>query len=210
MSTHKPILLQGPYRSPNVKLGSAITCAVRGTVEVRGWHDKGAIGVPLGGTKGRRWAIVVSHDLLKALFVETSGAIQFYWAVSEPTVAIWRRALGIESRATAGFQTAISQVGSVTGRASGVADRLRAMNENPWAPEELQMLPILSAGEVVSLTGRSRVAVEHARIRYGLPQKRELLTCGVCGHAWLPQNGRVPKRCPKQACRQPLSRPAAV
>lgn len=200
----KPKLLMGPYTSPGVKMGDAITCAVRGSVEVRGWHDKGAIGVPLGGVKGTRWSIVVSHDLLEALFVETSRAIQFYWAVSEPTVAGWRRALGIQSRQTASFVEAISRVGSVTGRAPGMAERLRAMNANPWRSDELRMLPMLSTAEIVRLTGRSRESVEHARSRYGLPQERGVLTCEVCGHSWLPQNGRTPRRCPKQSCRQPL------
>ena len=107
-AAHKPKLTHGPYTSPDVKLSDAVTCAVRGSVEVRGWHDKGAIGVPLGGVKGKRWSILVSHDLLRALRIETSRAIQFYWAVSEPTVAGWRRALGIESRATASFVQAMS------------------------------------------------------------------------------------------------------
>lgn len=204
MSAQIPELLGGPYRSPDVRMGDAIICAVRGSVEVRGWHDKGAIGVPLGGVKGTRWSIVVSHDLLKALFIETSRAIQFYWAVSEPTVAGWRRALGIKSRATASFVEAMSQVGSVTGRAPGMAERLRAMNANPWTPEELRILPALSTAEIIQLTGRSRDAVEHARSRYGLPQEREILKCEFCGHAWRPQNGRLPRRCSKQNCRKPL------
>ncbi len=204
MPTQKPTLLKGPYTSPDVKLGDAIVCAVRGAVEVKGWHDKGAIGVPLGGVKGTRWSIVVSHDLLRALYVETSVAIQFYWAVSELTVANWRRALGIESRATLGFVQAVSQVGTVMGRAPGMAERLRAMNANPWTLEELRMLPSVSTAEMIRFTGRSREAVEHARSRYCLPQKREILTCEVCGYAWLPQNGSVPRRCPRQRCRQPL------
>ena len=207
MSADQPKLLSGPYTSPEVKIGDAITCAVRGLVEVRGWHDKGAIGVPLGGVKSTRWAIVVSHDLLRALSIETSRAIQFYWAVSEPTVAGWRRALEIESRATASFIEAISQVGSITGRAPGVADRLRALNANPWTSKELRMLRTLSTAEIIRLTGRSREAVEHARGRYGLPQKREILKCEICGHAWLPRNGCTPLRCPKQSCRQPLKGP---
>lgn len=207
MSAKKPTLLDGPYTSPNVKIGNAIVCAVRGAVEVRGWHDKGAIGVPLGGVKGTRWSIVVSHDLLRALYVETSIAIQWYWAVSEPTVANWRRALGIESRGTAGFTKAVSQVGTAMGTAPGMAERLYAMNTNPWTSEELRMLPFVSTAEMIRLTGRSRESVEHARSHYGLPQKREMLTCEVCGHAWLPQNSSVPRRCSRQSCRQPLKRP---
>ncbi len=204
MKATRPSLLHGPYTSPRVRIGDAMTCAVRGTVEVKGWHDKGAIGVPLGGVKGRRWAIIVSDDLQRALSIETSVAIQFYWAVSEPSVTLWRRALGIESRATTGFLQAMSQVGSVTGRAPGVANRLRALNLHPWTPDELRMLPMLSTAEIVARVGRSREAVEHARSRYGLPLQRDRLTCGACSHNWLPQNGRVPKRCPKQTCRQPL------
>ena len=202
--SQKPRLINGPYTSPDVKVGDAITCAVRGTVEVRGWHDKGVIGVPLGGVKGTRWSIVVSHDLLRALYVETSIAIQFYWAVSEPTVANWRRALGIESRGTESFVSAMSQVGSLNGKAPGMAERLRAMNVNPWTPEELQALISTSTHEIMCLTGRSREAVEHARIRYKLAQHRDMFTCTVCGHVWLPQNDRVPRRCPKQTCRKPL------
>ena len=72
------------------------------------------------------------------------------------------------------------------------------------------MLPALSTAEIIRLTGRSREAIEHARSRYGLPQERELLTCEVCGHAWLPQNGRVPRRCAKQSCRQPLKKAASL
>lgn len=204
MSAENPRLLSGPYTSPGVKIGDAITCAVRGSLEVRGWHEKGSIGVPRGGVKGTRWSIVVSHDLLKALFIETSRAIQFYWAVSEPTVASWRRALGIESRATVSYVQAMSQIGSVTGSAPGVADRLRAMNANPWTMDEMHMLSALSTAEIMRRTGRSRDAIEHARSRYGFPQKREFLTCEVCGHVWLPQNDRVPRRCAKQNCRQPL------
>ena len=209
MSAEKPNLLSGPYTSPDVKIGDAITCAVRGLVEVRGWHDKGAIGVPLGGVKGSRWSIVVSHSLLEALFIETSRAIQFRWAVSEPTVAGWRQELGIKSRATASFVKAMSQVGSVTGRAPGVAERLRSMNGNPWTTDELRMLPALSTAEIMRLTARSREAVEHARVRYSLPKRRELLMCEVCGHVWLPHNGRMPRRCSKQSCRQPLKVPQA-
>ncbi len=131
MPSSNPRFLKGPYQSPDVDIGDAITCAVRGLVEVRGWHDTGVIAALLGGVRGRRWSIVVSHDLLRALHVETSVAICFYWNVSQPTVAGWRRALRLDSRATEGFLTTMSQVGSVSGRAPGVAERLRSMNAKP-------------------------------------------------------------------------------
>ena len=84
--------------------------------------------------------MVVSDDLLKALYVETSRAICFYWNIAEPTVARWRKALDINSRATEGFVGTMSQVGSVNGRAEAVAERLRSMNARPWTPKELALL----------------------------------------------------------------------
>ena len=201
---NKPVLLRGPYTSPNVRVGDAVTCAIRGCVEVKGWHDKGAIAIPLGGVKGTRWSMVVSDDLLKALYVETSVAICFYWNVSELSVATWRRHLGIDGRATESFIHAMRQAGLANGRADGVAERLRGMNARPWTPKELALLPKFSNAEVTALTNRSREAVENARARYRLPQRRNDLTCGVCGYTWLPQNNHVPRRCPKHACRQPL------
>ena len=201
----KPTLMQGPYSSPAVKVGDEITCSVRGTVEVRGWHDKGPIAVPLGGVRGSRWSIVVSHDLLRALPIETGVAICFYWALSEFTVLRWRRVLGIDGRATGGFLNAMSRVGSVTGRQPGVAEHLRALNATPWTTKELQLLLTHSTREVAFLTGRTVASVTHARSRYLVAQRRKRLRCGVCGHAWLPQQDRIPKRCPRPQCRQPLT-----
>lgn len=205
MSGSKPLLLKGPYASPNVCIGDAVTCAIRGRVEVRAWHDKGSIAIPLGGVKGTRWSMVVSNDLLKALHVESSLAICFYWHISEPTVARWRRSLGIDSRATESFLKTMSQVGTVNGRAEGVAERLRKMNTRPWSAEELALLSKFSTAEVAALTERSREAVEHARARHRVFQQRRRLTCGICGYVWLPQNHHVPLRCPRPACRQPLT-----
>ena len=80
-----------------------MTCAIRGLVEVRGWHDTGLIEIPLGGTKGTRWSIVVSDDLLRALRVEMSATICWYWAITNWTVGRWRRALSIDGRKVDGF-----------------------------------------------------------------------------------------------------------
>lgn len=60
-------------------MGDAIKCALRGAVEVRGWHNKGALCAPFGGITGQRWAMVVSHEWLEALHVEPRIAIQLTW-----------------------------------------------------------------------------------------------------------------------------------
>ena len=206
MPSNKPLLLRGPYTSPNLRIGDTVMCAIRGSVEVKGWHDKGAIAIPLGGVRGTRWSMVVCDDLLKALHVETSLAICFYWNIAEPTVARWRKSLGIDSRATESYHGTMSRVGWINGTAEGVAERLRSMNTRPWTPEELSLLSKFSTAEVAALTQRSREAVEHARARHSLPQQRDRLSCAVCGHVWFPQNHHIPLRCPKQACRQPLQR----
>lgn len=205
MAGGKPPLVKGPYTSPSLRIGDTVTCAIRGSVEVKGWHDKGSIAIPRGGSIGIRCGLVVCDDLLKALYVETSRAICFYWNIAEPTVARWRMALGIYSRATEGYVGTMSQVGLVNGRAEGVAERLRSMNARPWTPKELALLTTFSTAEVAALTDRSREAVEHARARHSLVQQRDRLTCGVCGYVWFPQNHHVPLRCPKQTCRQLLS-----
>ncbi len=206
MSTAAPLLLQGPYFAPEVNVGDRITCAIRGAVEVRGWHDKGSVPVPLGGVKGTRWSMVVSHDLLRALSIETSLAICWHWAVSHTSVLTWRKALGIDGRNAEGFLHAMSKVGSVTGNASGVADHLRMLNARPWTTEELELLPQCSTLALVERTGRTREAIEHARVRYRLPQLRVALHCEHCGHSWLPHHNATPKRCPRHNCRQPLTR----
>lgn len=75
------------------------------------------------------------------------------------------QALGIESRATESFLNAMGQVGAVIGRTSGMGERLRSINVNPWTPDELHMLSTLGTADVTSLSGRSRESVEHARRR---------------------------------------------
>ncbi len=201
---HEPRLLYGPYRSPDVKVGDTITCAIRGLVEVRGWHDKGSIGIPLGGTKGTRWSIVVSNDLLRALHVEMSSSICWYWAITNVTVGRWRRALSIDGRKVDGFVDALSRVGSVTGRTDANAARLRSFNSRPWSSEELNLLPGQSTPEIVALTGRTVIAIENARVRYSLAQTKQLLHCRACGYTWHAHHDKAPKRCPKHGCRQPL------
>lgn len=146
-----------------------------------------------------------SGDLLRGLYVETSVAIQFFWGVSEPTVPRWRQALGIESRATESFLRSSSSVGSIYGNAPGNTDRLRSFNEQPWTAEEISMLSRFSRAEIMARTGRTGPAIEQMRTRHKLKQQRINLTCALCSYTWLPDTDRIPKRCARQPCLQPLN-----
>jgi hypothetical protein len=85
----------GPYRTPYVRLGRRLTCAIRGELITVG-ITKGRIPWPIGqGGRNRNRSIILCGDLERAVERESFQAIAYWWGVCAATVAKWRRALKV-------------------------------------------------------------------------------------------------------------------
>ena len=122
----------GPYKTPIVRPGQMLLCAVRGRVSVDA-ISKAPIPWPL--NCDSRPVFIVCGDLLRALGQESIQAISHHWAVGYTTVSGWRRRIGI------------------TGRNPGTKRLMRA-----WLPEK--MMPINRLA--LLLSGKPAVIRAHA------------------------------------------------
>ncbi|RWR28865.1 hypothetical protein D2T31_12190 [Sinirhodobacter populi] len=116
--TSPPTLISGPYHPPDISDGW-LDDAADGLVEVGGWTSA-PIPWPRRKKTGRHSPILCG-DLILAVSIESSAAIQHYWGVSEGTVWRWRQALGI-GRVTPGTrerlrtETGVPEVAAARGR----------------------------------------------------------------------------------------------
>jgi len=105
-----PDLLFGPYHPPALRRGDRTQCLVRDAdVVVTSWSD-GRISWPRCRTIGHRGGsgLLVEDELARAIRSESALALMFWWGVSNYTVCIWRRVLGVVGRAgTKGSQRLI-------------------------------------------------------------------------------------------------------
>src|SRR5436853_3546745 len=86
-------LLYGPYRPPRCRLGKKLFCEIRGWVEVRRISDAR---IPWPQTiAGRNKALILCGDLVKAIRRESGIAVAHWWGVSDQTVLVWRKTLGV-------------------------------------------------------------------------------------------------------------------
>ncbi len=83
----------GPYRTPLLRRGARVMCAVRGELIIEGLTD-GRIPWPIG-KRLRLRAIVLFGDLERAVLKESAQAIKYWWGVGSATVAKWRRVLRV-------------------------------------------------------------------------------------------------------------------
>jgi hypothetical protein len=84
----------GPYRASRFRLGSKVTCAVRGEVVIRAVSDA-PIAWPLGWAHGGL-SLVVYAGLEQAIRRESIQAVAHHWGVTPQTVTKWRGRLGIQ------------------------------------------------------------------------------------------------------------------
>jgi hypothetical protein len=91
-------LHHGPYNPPAVRRGDRATCLYRDAdLIVTGWSDA-RISWPRCrrlGSRGGGLGLLVHEELARAVRLELSTAIQYWWGVSEFTVWEWRKALGV-------------------------------------------------------------------------------------------------------------------
>jgi hypothetical protein len=87
-------LLHGPYQKPKCKIGSWLKCRMRGHVQVVAESDAlipwPIVRKPIGGR-----GLALCGDLVKAVRLESSQSIQYWFGVSDLTVTKWRRFLGV-------------------------------------------------------------------------------------------------------------------
>ena len=90
-------LLRGPYVAPKTKVGGSLVCRLRGRVKVSAMSTA-PIPWPIVHRPGGKRGLALCGDLVKAIRVESSYAIERSFGVSPATVRSWRRALGIDGR----------------------------------------------------------------------------------------------------------------
>lgn len=88
-----PVLLEGPYRPPACQVGSWLDDEIDGRVLVGGLTDA-PIPWPRR-KKGGRHSLILCGDLIKAIHIESSESVQYWWGVGATTVAKWRKMLGV-------------------------------------------------------------------------------------------------------------------
>jgi hypothetical protein len=90
-------LLFGPYQTPRFRYGSRVMCELRGQVELVGVRQAPIpwpVGRRLGG-RGSSRSLVLYAGLARAVRLEASLAVAYWWGVTAQTVTVWRKALGV-------------------------------------------------------------------------------------------------------------------
>ncbi len=88
------LLLYGPYKPPECRLGHKLTCEYKGReVVVKGMTDS-PIQWPCT-RRNHRWSPIVCGDLVRAVRTESEIAVAHHWGVAYTTVWKWRRALNV-------------------------------------------------------------------------------------------------------------------
>jgi hypothetical protein len=90
-------LLHGPYATPVFHYGDDAFCERFGDCVLVGLHDA-PIPWPVGKRKGkgqRGRFLVLTGALVEAVQRESEPAVAHWWGVSEATVCLWRKALGV-------------------------------------------------------------------------------------------------------------------
>jgi hypothetical protein len=86
----KPYALLGNYRTPRFRYGRVVYCELRGQVELCGLSN-GRIPWPIG-KRGRNKGLVLYGALLRAVKLEASLAVCYWWGVATDSVWRWRKA----------------------------------------------------------------------------------------------------------------------
>lgn len=98
-------LLYGPYAPPEIKPGSCLIDECHGSVEVGGYTDAAQPWPYRAKVGGKAPSLILCGDLVRAVRMESSLAVSYWWGVSIEMVRQWRRALGV-GRMTPGTETA--------------------------------------------------------------------------------------------------------
>lgn len=86
-------LIGGPYSPPACTAGDWLDDAIDGALQIGGWTTA-PIPWPRRKKTGAH-SLILCGDLVRAVQLESSEAVQHWWGVGPVTVAKWRRALGV-------------------------------------------------------------------------------------------------------------------
>ena len=187
-------LRHGPYHAPALRRGDRATCLVRdGDVIITGWSES-RIPWPRcrrPGTHGGGSGLLVDDELARAIRLESSLAIQYWWGVDVTVVWRWRKALGVPrfNEGSARLQTALNvrKGAGLKGKRlplEAVERRRRTATElglrppqrpggRPWTKKELGLLGTAPDAELAARFGRTETAVRVMRLRRGIPSARD-------------------------------------
>jgi hypothetical protein len=85
----------GHYRTPRFKYDAIVTDEIRGDVKITGLSDA-RIPWPLAKKKGRRPTPWVNRTLARAIRLESTPAIRYWFGVTAWQASVWRKALDVE------------------------------------------------------------------------------------------------------------------
>lgn len=162
-----PPLLFGPYAAPDVSEGHLVDWT-DGLIEVGGWTTA-PIPWPRRKKTGKH-SPILCDELIRAVMMESSAAVQHHWGVSEATVWKWRQALGV-GRVTPGTR---DRLRTETGVPEDAAARGREAAKSPEARARLS----------ASKTGKPA----HPKIKAGLlraAKARKPEGWGARANAWM-------------------------
>src|SRR5262249_44827146 len=182
-------LPHGPYTPPALRRRDRATCLFRDAdVVITGWSD-GRISWPRcrrPGTHGGGSGLLVDEELARAVRLESSLAIQFWFGVSYSVVCRWRKALAVpvlnegSARLRQGLnaQLADGRRGKrlppeqverrrQTARELGLRPPQRP-GGRPWTEDALAQLGTVPDGELAARIGRTATAVRVIRTRRGI------------------------------------------
>jgi hypothetical protein len=188
--SHKARLLHGPYEPPTLRRGDRATCLYRdGDVVITGW-SAGRIAWPrcrrldsnAGGSD-----LLVNEELARAVRLESSLALQYWFGVGADVVWRWRKALGVTQWGTEGSRRLLQQISragaeAVKRKTFTKAERSRhrvaalkrgtrphRWTDNGWSSEQLALLGRLPDTEVAAQIGRTTTGVRVKRQLLGIP-----------------------------------------
>jgi hypothetical protein len=169
-------LHHGPYNPPALRCGDRATCLYRdGDVVITGWSD-GRISWPQCrrlGARGGGLGLLVDEELERAVRLESSLAVQYWWGVTESTVWMWRQALGVEryNEGSARLHAALIARPEEIERRRRIAKELGLrpnpphIGGRPWTVKELRLLGTMPDDELAERIGRTVEAVRSMRTR---------------------------------------------
>ncbi len=85
-----------PYRTPRFRYRAIVTDEIRGDVQITKLSDA-RIPWPLAKKKGRRPTPLVNRTLARAIRLESTPAIRYWFGVTAWQASVWRSALGAEA-----------------------------------------------------------------------------------------------------------------
>lgn len=186
-----PPILRGTYTAPALRRGDRADCLYRDCLMVVTHWSDAPIPWPVGRqmeSRGRS-CIIVDEELVRAVRQESAAAVAYWWGVSGPTVAKWRKAFDVNRKNNAGTQVLVR---AATHKARGTRSpvpteetrqkqrehsirrrfwelRPKATRGKTWTPDQQSVLGTMTDKEAAALTGHPLRSVGHMRRKLQIP-----------------------------------------